>query len=78
MKNLAAAIILLASLPAYSCPFHEFFLGDDDPLAASNAVTADMMEEKPATVTAADPHPLFQFKSFQSQLKQWKEQKQAQ
>ncbi|MDJ0834641.1 MAG: hypothetical protein QNJ69_14040 [Gammaproteobacteria bacterium] len=78
MKHLTAAIILLASFPAYSCPFHSFFLDDEDPLAASKAEVAQLTEEKPAATTAAGPHPLFQFKSFQAQLEQWKAQKSKQ
>ncbi len=78
MKNLTAALILLASFPAFACPFHSFFLDDDDHLAASRAATPDMMQEKPEATTEAGPHAFLQFKSFQSQLMQWKEQKKAQ
>ena len=76
MKSLTAALILFASFPSYSCPFHgAYFFGDDEYTGYPDTFTGSVKEEKPNFATERNAQVLFQFDNLDSQLKQRKQAK---
>lgn len=75
MKPLTAALILLASSPAFSCPFHGAFFLDDVYEPHSEASIGHTKGENPQTASEIKSQPPVQFGSFRSKLEQWKEEK---
>ena len=79
MKYLTVALILLASSPSFSCPFHGmFFFGDDDSAPDPKAFIGNIEGENSKSRNEKKPQNFYQFNDFKSRLKQWKEKKSEQ
>ncbi len=79
MKSLTVALILLASSPSFSCPFHGmFFFGDDDSAPDPKAFIGNIEGEHSRSRNEKKPQNFYQFRDFTSRLKQWKEKKKKQ
>ena len=79
MRPITATLIFLASFPSYSCPFHgPYFFGDDETTLFSKTVIGTVKGENPGFATEISTQILFQSNNFESQLKQWKEDKREQ
>ena len=79
MKSLTVVLILLASSPAFSCPFHGiFFSGDDDSARDPRAFMGNIVGENSKSTNEKKPQNFYHFKAFESRLTQWKEEKREQ
>ena len=75
MKSLTVVLVLLASSPAFSCPFHGiFFSGDDDSARDPRAFMGNIVGENSKSTNEKKPQNFYQFKAFESRLTQWKEE----
>ena len=74
MRSITAVLILLASFPSYSCPFHGLYLlGEDDTTPYPGSITGNIKKENPKFATDIKTRILFQSSNVKSQFKQGQE-----
>ncbi len=79
MKSLTVVLMLLASSPSLSCPFHGmFFFGDDDSAPDPKGFIGNIEGEHSRSRNENKPQDSYRSKDFTSWLKQWKEKKREQ